>query len=284
MTNPPDDASRDYARVAEAIAYLHAHRRDQPDLAALARHLYLSEAHLQRLFTRWAGISPKRFLQSLTLADARARLAATRDMPCDVLSLSLDSGLSSPGRLHDLFVTLDAMSPGEAKSGGLGLTIHYGVHPTPFGPALIARSARGVCRLHFMQAGEDAAAMLRIDWPRATLRDDPATTVPVIAAMFRNAQPDAPLTLWLKGSNFQFQVWRALLAIPSGGLTTYRTLAERIGQPDAARAVGNAIAANPIACLIPCHRVIRANGTSGGYRWGAVRKAAIQAWESGGEG
>ncbi|WP_310446885.1 methylated-DNA--[protein]-cysteine S-methyltransferase [Thiobacillus sp.] len=280
MTKLPADSSRDYARIAEAIAWLHAHRREQPDLAALARHLNLSEPHLQRLFTRWAGISPKWFLQTLTLEYARTQLAATRD----VLSLSLAAGLSGPGRLHDLFVTLDAVSPGEAKSGGLGLTIRHGVHPTPFGEALIAASARGICKLHFLADGDDPESLLRADWPFATLHADAAATAPLIATIFHAARPTAPLALWVKGSNFQFQVWRALLAIPPGGLTTYRTLAETIGHPRAARAVGNAVAANPLAYLIPCHRVIRESGALGGYRWGLVRKNAIQGWESGGDG
>jgi AraC family transcriptional regulator of adaptative response/methylated-DNA-[protein]-cysteine methyltransferase len=280
MTTPLADPNRDYARIAEAIAYLHAHRRDQPDLTTLARHLNLSEAHLQRLFTRWAGISPKRFLQTLTLEYARARLDATRD----VLSLSLAAGLSGPGRLHDLFVTLDAVSPGEAKSGGLGLTIRYGVHPTPFGEALIAASARGICRLHFLADGDDPESLLRGDWPFAILHADAAATAPLIATIFGAVRPTAPLALWVKGSNFQFQVWRALLAIPPGGLASYRRLAEGIGQPRAARAVGNAVAANPLAYLIPCHRAIRETGAPGGYRWGVSRKAAIQCWESGGVG
>ncbi len=280
MTTPLADSSRDYARIAEAIEYLREHRRAQPDLAALARHLHLSEPHLQRLFTRWAGISPKRFLQSLTLEYARARLDATHD----VLSLSLEAGLSGPGRLHDLFVTLDAVSPGEAKSGGHGLTIRYGVHPTPFGNALIARTERGICKLHFLAENETPELLLRADWPHATLLADAAATASLIATIFGAVRPTAPLALWVKGSNFQFQVWRALLAIPPGGLATYRILAEGIGQPRAARAVGNAVAANPLAYLIPCHRVIRETGAPGGYRWGVVRKTAIQCWESGGAG
>lgn len=279
MTTPSVDPSRDYARIAEAIAYLHAHRRDQPDLATLAQHLNLSEAHLQRLFTHWAGISPKRFLQSLTLDYARARLDATRDL----LSLSLEAGLSGPGRLHDLFVTLDAVSPGEAKSGGLGLVIRYGVHPTPFGETLIAFSTRGICKLHFLAAGEDPELLLRTDWPHASLQVDAIATAALVATIFHATHPAAPLALWIKGSNFQFQVWRALLAIPPGGLATYRTIAEGIGHPRAARAVGNAVAANPLAYLIPCHRVIRESGALGGYRWGLIRKSAIQGWESGRE-
>lgn len=280
MSTPFTDSSRDYARIAEAIAFLGAHRREQPDLSALARHLRLSESHLQRLFTRWAGISPKRFLQSLTLDYARAQLDATHDL----LNLSLDAGLSGPGRLHDLFVTLDAVSPGEAKSRGLGLTIRYGVHPTPFGDALIATTERGICKLHFQEDGAAPEPLLHADWPCATLRVDRAATAPLIAAIFGACRPAAPLALWVKGSNFQFQVWRALLAIPPGRLTTYRTLAAGIGHPRAARAVGNAVAANPLAYLIPCHRVIRETGAPGGYRWGVVRKTAIQCWESGGAG
>lgn len=276
------DSSRDYARVAEAIAWLSAHRREQPDLAALARQLQLSEMHVQRLFTRWAGISPKRFLQSLTLDYARSQLAATRDL----LNLSFDAGLSGPGRLHDLFVTLDAVTPGEAKSGGLDVSIRYGVHPTPFGDALIAASARGICKLHFLAPGDRPSSLLRAECPRATLVADAASTAPLVAAIFHAARPAGPLALWVKGSNFQIQVWRALLAIPSGRLASYRAIAQGIGRPHAARAVGNAIAANPLAYLIPCHRVIRESGALGGYRWGLARKAAIQGWESvrGGDG
>lgn len=277
---PAPDPVTDYARVADAIAWLRAHRGAQPELAALARHLQLSEAHVQRLFTRWAGISPKRFLQSLTLADARARLAATRD----VLSLSLEAGLSGPGRLHDLFVTLEAVSPGEAKSGGQGLTIRYGVQPTPFGDALLAHTERGLCRLHFLARDETPEALLRADWPHARLRIDTAATAALAASIFAAARRTAPLALWVRGSNFQFQVWRALLAIPPGGLATYRDLATAIGRPRAARAVGNAVAANPLAYLIPCHRVIRETGVLGGYRWNETRKAAIQLWERGGAG
>lgn len=277
MIPPLAESGRDYTRIAEAIAYLHAHRRDQPDLATLAQHLNLSEAHLQRLFTHWAGISPKRFLQSLTLDYARARLNTTHDL----LNLSLEAGLSGPGRLHDLFVTLDALSPGEAKSGGLGLVICFGVHPTPFGEALIAFSTRGICKLHFLTEGEDPESLLHTDWPHATFQADAVATAPLVATIFHAARPTAPLALWVKGSNFQFQVWRALLAIPPGGLVTYQTLAEGIGHPRAARAVGNAVAANPLAYLIPCHRVIRESGALGGYRWGLARKAAIQGWEFG---
>ncbi len=276
---PASSPATDYARIAEAIDWLRTHRHAQPDLAALARHMHLSEAHLQRLFTRWAGISPKRFLQSLTLADARARLLDARDL----LDLSLSVGLSGPGRLHDLFVTFEAVSPGEARTGGAGVTLRWGVHATPFGDALGATSARGVCALHFLD-GTDLLAPLRTDWPNARLAHDPAATAPVVARLFGRGVPDAPLALWLKGSNFQLQVWRALLAIPPGQLASYAALAEAVGKPRAARTVGSAVAANPLAVLIPCHRVIHATGTPSPYRWGATRKTAIQLWELGGEG
>lgn len=276
---PASDHRTDYARVADAIDWLRTHRHAQPELAELARHMHLSEAHVQRLFTRWAGISPKRFLQSLTLASARERLLG----PADLLAISGDLGLSGPGRLHDLFVTFEAMSPGEARSGGAGQQLHWGVHDTPFGEALIATSPRGVCAVHFLAEGEAPTARLQNDWPNARLEHRPDTTAATATALFRAARP-APLALWLKGSNFQLQVWRALLAIPPGRLTSYGALAATLGQPNAARAVGHAVAANPLAVCIPCHRVIRASGLPSAYRWGEARKAAIQAWELGGEG
>ena len=275
---PAPSPAEDYARVADAIAWLRAHRRNQPDLATLAQHLNLSQAHVQRLFTRWAGISPKRFLQSLTLDYVRSRLLDAQDL----LGLSLDAGLSGPGRLHDLFVTFEAVSPGEAKSGGTGVTLTWGVHPTPFGDALVAASVRGVCTLHFLADGENPAMLLEREWPNATRIQDPAGTAATVAALFRRGPLAAPVALWVKGSNFQLQVWRALLAIPPGRLASYSTLAERLGNPNAARAVGNAVAANPLALLIPCHRVIRESGAISAYRWGETRKLAIQVWESGG--
>lgn len=272
---PAPNPTEDYARIADAIAWLVAHARAQPSLADLAKHLDLSEAHLQRLFTRWAGISPKRFLQSLTLDFARSRLL---DAP-DLLDLSLDAGLSGPGRLHDLFVTVEAVSPGEAKSGGTGVTLHWGVHPTPFGPALIAASPRGVCKLHFLAPGDAPAELLAHEWPRATRVHAPAVTASTAVALFRRDAPRAPVALWVKGSNFQLQVWRALLAIPPGRLASYSSLAAHLGKPEAARAVGNAVAANPLAVLIPCHRVIRESGAISAYRWGETRKRALQVWE-----
>ncbi|MBD2234246.1 methylated-DNA--[protein]-cysteine S-methyltransferase [Phormidium tenue FACHB-1052] len=267
-----------YRQVAEAIAFLRQHHLDQPDLATVARHVHLSEYHFQRLFTQWAGISPKRFLQNLTVDYAKAKIAETKSL----LDLTGDVGLSSPGRLHHLFVTLEAMSPGEFKAGGAGLKICYGIHATPFGPCLLAKTARGICNLHFLDAAhrETAEHLLRIEWPKATLIVDQPGTADACNRIF-TPDPDRPLALAVKGTNFQIQVWRALLQIPSGGLTTYQGLAEAIGRPTAARAVGNAIGRNPVGYLIPCHRVIRASGEWGGYRWGSARKTLLLGWEAG---
>lgn len=275
-----DSRSRDYARIARAIAFLRSHAVEQPDLAAAARHVHLSEHYFQRLFTRWAGVSPKRFLQFLTVEHAKARLARC----VSVLDAADSAGLSSGGRLHDLFVTLEAMSPGEFKSGGAGLAIRYGVHPSPFGPCLIAATDRGICGVQFlddMKPG-NAAALLRQQWPRAELCCDTDFARVLAARIFDPlaARADRPLALLVRGTNFQIQVWRALLALPVGGLTTYRDVAQRIGHPGAARAVGNAVASNPVAYLIPCHRVIRESGEFGNYRWGEPRKAAMLGWEA----
>jgi AraC family transcriptional regulator of adaptative response/methylated-DNA-[protein]-cysteine methyltransferase len=268
--------ARDYERIARAIEYLRRHAGDQPDLAAAARHVHLSEHHFQRLFTRWAGVSPKRFVQFLTVEHAKSYLAATRG----VLDAAGAVGLSGPGRLHDLFVTLEAMSPGEYKAGGAGLAIRYGVHDSPFGPALIAITARGICALNFV--GGAGVERLRRDWPDAELRWDPDATAPVAERVFRPLAlpPGRALALLVKGSNFQVKVWRALLELPLGSLATYGDIAARIGAPGSARAIGTAIGANPVAWLIPCHRVIRASGALGGYRWGAERKAAMLGWEA----
>jgi AraC family transcriptional regulator of adaptative response/methylated-DNA-[protein]-cysteine methyltransferase len=270
--------ARDYGRVARAIEYLRRNATGQPDLFAAARHVHLSEHHFQRLFTRWAGVSPKRFVQFLTLEHAKACLAATRG----VLDLAGAVGLSGPGRLHDLFVTLEAMSPGEYIAGGAGLAIRYGVHESPFGAALVAMTPRGICGLHFVDGSSEGIERLRRNWPDAELRQDPATTAPVAERIFRplSAPPGRALALLVKGTNFQVKVWRALLELPLGSLATYGDVAARIGAPGSARAVGTAIGANPVAWLIPCHRVIRESGALGGYRWGTERKAAMLGWEA----
>ncbi len=270
---------QDYQRIVSAIGYLRAHHDEQPDLATLARHTGLSEHHFQRLFTRWAGVSPKRFLQHLTLEDARQRLAASRS----VLDLSGELGLSGGGRLHDLFVTVEAMSPGEARSGGAGLDIHWGLHDSPFGPALIASTHRGICALHFLDdKQQDPAALLGGDWPEARLKHSDSATRGLAQRIFAplDGRRREPLALLLKGSNFQLQVWRALLRLPPGALTSYGDLATALDAPTAARAIGSAVGANRIGWLIPCHRVIRAGGEITGYRWGSSRKAAMLGWEA----
>lgn len=282
---PPIDgvahqAGTDYRRVERAIAFLRAERPCQPDLGRLAAHLGLSESRTQRLFSRWAGVSPKRFLQFLTVQYAKERMAQTGDL----LGLSLSAGLSGPGRLHDLFVTMEAMSPGEYRRAASGLVVRYGCGDTPFGTALIAFTTRGICHLSFVEwaALETAVAGLRPAWPQARLqRDDPAAAG-LLRRVFNAAGRDAAagLSLWVTGSNFQIQVWRALLQVPSAGLLSYRQLASLAGSPAAARAVGSALARNPVAYLIPCHRVLRESGDFGVYHWGGERKAAICAWEA----
>jgi AraC family transcriptional regulator of adaptative response/methylated-DNA-[protein]-cysteine methyltransferase len=272
--------SATYGRMAEAIAFMRQHHRSQPDLKTIAQAVHLSEYHFQRVFTQWAGISPKRFLQYLTVEYAKGRIAETENL----LSLTAEAGLSSPGRLHDLFVSLEAMSPGEYKAAGAGLSIRYGLHETPFGQCLIARTDRGICNLQFVEVDARSVtveARLRDQWPAADLVWDPATTAELSDRIFQPRQsPVGPLVLHVKGTNFQIQVWRALLTIPFGGMTTYQGLATAIGRPTAARAIGNAVGRNPIGYLIPCHRVIRGSGELGGYRWGLARKTAMLGWEA----
>lgn len=266
-----------YDRISDAITFIRQHHLEQPNLSTIAQHVNLSDYHFQRLFTQWAGISPKRFLQYLTLDYAKSKI----DQSQNLLALTAESGLSSPGRLHDLFVTLEAMSPGEYRAGGAGLNIRYGIHETPFGYCLIALTPRGICNIHFLPSADEQTSQqqLQTDWPQAKIIHDQTATDKVCDQIF-SASPSSPLTLHLKGTNFQIQVWQALLRIPLGELTTYQTLATAMGKPTAARAIGNAVGRNPIAYLIPCHRVIRGTGELGGYRWGCERKAAMLGWEA----
>ena len=266
-----------YELIRKAIGFIRQHYRSQPNLATIAQHVNLSEYHFQRLFTQWAGISPKRFSQYLTLDYAKSRITQTASL----LELTIESGLSSPGRLHDLFVTLEAMSPGEYKSAGAGLTIRYGIHNTPFGVCLIAVTDRGICNLHFLDTPNRTLAeqQLQSEWPNATIINEPRATEDICAQIFHGSD-QSPLTLHIKGTNFQIQVWQALLKIPLGGLTTYQRVAKSIGKPTAARAIGNAVGRNPVGYLIPCHRVIRGSGELGGYRWGLDRKTVLLGWEA----
>ncbi len=269
----------DFQRVAEAIRFVDAHAVEQPGLAEVARRLGLSEFHFHRLFRRWAGVTPKDFLQVLTLARAKRLLADSASL----LDASLTLGLSGAGRLHDLFLGLEAMTPGAFKNGGAGLTIDWKILPTPFGDALFAATGKGLCALAFVDGAEAAAPteFLHSRWPAARFRENRAGVAAYareVSARMRGAV-ERPLSLAPRGTAFQVKVWQALLAIPEGRVTTYREIAAAIGQPSAVRAVGAAVGANPIAYLIPCHRVIRATGAVGDYRWGAERKTALLAVE-----
>ena len=267
--------SDDYLRIEQAILYLENHFKDQPNLEEVSSNIGLSEYHFQRLFTRWAGVSPKRFLQFLTKEGAKELL----DKSENLLDTTHQVGLSSLGRLHDLFVTTEAVSPGEYKSRGGGVTIRYGLHASPFGKCLVAVTERGICHLSFVQTSEgDAIDNLVAEWKSAQMIEDRLFTAPLVEPIF-DLNSRSRLNIHLRGTNFQLKVWEALLQIPTGAVTTYAGLAERIGQPTAARPVGTAVGHNPIAVLIPCHRVIRKAGDFGNYRYGSLRKKALLARE-----
>ncbi len=269
----------DYDRIAKAIAYIVARAGNLPSLEDIAAHLNLNPFHFQRLFSRWVGVTPKRFLQVLTLERAKQLLSESRP----VLDVSHELGLGSGSRLYDHFVHLEAITPGEFKQDRLGLSIDYGVHETPFGEAFIATTERGVCQLGFLEF-EDLNEQIRTvtgNWPQAEVNLDQAGTAPTADAIFsREGKSDRPLSIAVSGTNFQVSVWKALLRIPPGTVTSYNQVAAAIDKPSSARAVGTAVGANPIAFLIPCHRVIRKSGGLGGYHWGETRKHAIHAWES----
>jgi AraC family transcriptional regulator of adaptative response/methylated-DNA-[protein]-cysteine methyltransferase len=266
-----------YRIVADAIAYIRGHARRQPSLAEIAASAGLSEYHLQRVFSEWAGISPKRFLQYLTKQRARRALRGT----ADVLSASLDAGLSGPGRLHDLMVSCEAMTPGEIRKHGGGVVVSYGAAPTPFGEALLGWTPRGICYLAFC----DLDYGLRLKelaqaWPAAELLQDSRGAVRLCERIFTAEPQPGKLHLLLRGTNFQIKVWEALLGIGPAELVSYSIFAQKAGRPGAQRAVASAVAANRVGYLIPCHRVIRESGDVGRYHWGSTRKIAIQAWEA----
>ena len=268
----------DYERIASVIEYLNAHIREQPSLQELADQVHLSPFHFQRLFSRWAGTSPKRFLQVLTLELGKQLLQETGSL----LELSDELGLSSSSRLHDHFVQLEAVTPGEYRSRGHGLSLRWGVHATGFGHLFVAVSPKGICRAAFMEQPEDVNAQLAVvqeQWPLATLTEAPATTQPVADVINACGANNTPLSLHVQGTNFQISVWRALLRIPPASAVSYTQIAQAVGSPRASRATGSAIGANPVAFLIPCHRVIQQSGALGGYRWGTVRKQAMQCRE-----
>jgi AraC family transcriptional regulator of adaptative response/methylated-DNA-[protein]-cysteine methyltransferase len=272
--------SDDYSRIEAAILFLEENYQRQPELREVAQSVNLSEFHFQRLFRRWAGISPKRFIQFLTLEHAKKLLEGSHS----VLDATYDAGLSSPGRLHDLFVNFEAMTPGEFKLKGAGLRISYGFHASPFGECLLAVTERGICGLGFVDAGGRAAALRDFQgrWPEAHWEENPSATEPYVSRIFGRRQRNGqrPLTLVLRGTNFQVRVWEALLRIPMGTVVPYEELASSVCSVRATRAVASAVARNPIAFLIPCHRVIRKAGGMGGYHWGLARKKAMLAWEA----
>jgi len=269
----------DYDRIARAIAFITSRVNSQPTLAEIAAHLNISPYHFQRLFCRWAGVTPKRFLQVLTLERAKQLLSESKPL----LEVSNALGLSSGSRLYDHFVQLEAITPGEYKKGGAGLTIEYAVHDTPFGKAFIATTTRGICQFAFLDYSDIDAILSELSskWPHAVFHESYQRTRTVTEAMFnREKKLDRPLSLHVTGTNFQVRVWKALLQIPSGTVVSYSQVALQIGSPRSARAVGTAIGANPVAFLIPCHRIIRQSGNLGGYHWGETRMHAIHAWES----
>jgi AraC family transcriptional regulator of adaptative response/methylated-DNA-[protein]-cysteine methyltransferase len=266
--------------MERAILFLEENYHRQPELREVAQSVHLSEFHFQRLFRRWAGISPKRFIQFMTLEHAKKLLSGSHS----VLDATYDAGLSSPGRLHDLFVKIEAMTPGEFKAQGAGLRISYGFHPSPFGECLLAVTERGICGLGFVGAGGRGAILhdFQSRWPEARWAENPHLTQPYSRRIFGGGKRNGnrPITLVLRGTNFQVKVWEALLKIPMGSVVPYEDLAVRVCSARAARAVGGAVGRNPIAFLIPCHRVIRKAGGIGGYHWGAARKKAMLVWEA----
>ncbi len=284
-TARPDVWQLDYQRIAAAIRWIDEHRQHQPRLADVAAAQHLSPSHLQRTFSRFAGTSPSRFLRWLSATAARDLLREQGT----VLDATHAAGVSSAGRLHDLFVTLDGVTPGELGRGGDGLTIRHAVHPTPLGLAAIAVTDRGVLSLAFHDEVDAAAVEVRASdelaatWPNARHRPDAEATRAVadhLAAAVEGAASDRPLTATVVGTNLQLKVWEALLSLPSGSVTTYGEVARATGRPDAVRAVATAVGRNPVATLIPCHRVLRATGELGGYRWGTTRKRMLLAREA----
>ena len=266
--------SSDYDRIRDAILYIEEHAAEQPTLDDVAAHVGLSPHHLQRLFQRWAGVSPKRFLQHLTAARAKELLRESQP----VLDTAFAVGLSGSGRLHDLIVTTEAMTPGEYKSHGQGVDVVYGVHSTPFGTCVLGQTPRGVCFLRFVDPHDIEAATtgLAEEWRGASLTRDDDETRPAAETIFHLAEGDrTPLSVYLRGTNFQLKVWEGLLSVPEGSAISYGDLARRVEMPTATRAVASAVGANPIAYLIPCHRVLRSSGALGGYRWGTDRKLVM---------
>ncbi|MBI5154236.1 methylated-DNA--[protein]-cysteine S-methyltransferase [Candidatus Poribacteria bacterium] len=268
----------DYVRIEKSLRFLAQNFQNQPSLPEVAAAAGLSEYHFQRLFAEWAGVSPKKFVEYLTVEYAKGLLASQEP----VLETAFQTGLSGPGRLHDHFITIEAMTPGEYGRGGAGLTIRWGIAPSPFGKCLVARTERGICGIEFVdEESSRTTALLRDRWPRASFVEDSSAAEELAGHLFGNdpGSGPSPIQLHVRGTNFQIQVWKALLNIPAGRACTYGSLAAGLGKPGGSRAVGQALARNPAAVLIPCHRVIRSLGVIGQYRWGEERKRLILAWE-----
>lgn len=273
-------AALDYRRIEQAITYLVEHFREHPSLKEVAESVAMSEYHFQRVFSRWVGISPKRFLQYLTIEYAKSLLEHSRS----VLDVTYESGLSSPGRLHDLFITCEAMTPGDYKQRGAGLDIEYAFLPSPFGECLLMRTEKGICGLAFVQSGGRQAVLdsFHRRWHAARFREHREQLAPLVERIFNPALHAAkePLYLHVRGTNFQIKVWQALLRIPVGAVVSYHDLAQVLGMPQASRAVGSAVGQNPISFLIPCHRILRKNAQISGYAWGPNRKRIMLGWEA----
>jgi AraC family transcriptional regulator of adaptative response/methylated-DNA-[protein]-cysteine methyltransferase len=278
---PQNAALRDYDSVRRAIAYISEHWRGQPTIEAVADAAGVTPDELHHLFRRWAGLTPKGFMQALTLDHAKSLLRGS----ASVLDAALDSGLSGPGRLHDLFVTHEAMSPGEWKTGGAGMTLRFGFHPSPFGTAIVIASGRGLAGLAFADPGEEQAALadLQQRWPRAIYLEDHPGTAALAQRIFdpKLWRPDQPLRVTLIGTDFEVRVWETLLKIPMGRAVCYSDIANKIRAPKASRAVGAAVGKNPISFVVPCHRALGKNGALTGYHWGITRKQAMIGWEAG---
>jgi len=277
-TDTPLLSATDYARIEHAIVFLHDQFREQPSLQTIASEVDLSPAHFNRLFSRWAGITPKQFVQRLTLDAAKQPLMEAHS----VMRASLDAGLSGPGRLHDLFITLEAITPGEFKSRGAGLQFQYGIADSPFGACALIWNERGLMQLDFVDCTsiDQRIEQLKSQWPAAIFTQNDAGAAEYMNRLWQwQHSPTQPLRLIARGTNFQLQVWRALLKLGHTGFTHYGVLASQLQKPGAARAIGNAVGANPLPWLIPCHRVLRANGGLGGYSGGLHRKKVILSWE-----
>jgi AraC family transcriptional regulator of adaptative response/methylated-DNA-[protein]-cysteine methyltransferase len=267
-----------YTRIAEAIDYIRLHFKEQPSLEDIAAQINLSPFHFQRLFTDWAGVSPKQFLQFISVGYAKQLL---KEKQTTLFDAAEETGLSGTGRLHDLFVNIEGMTPGEYKNGGEQLSITYSFEESPFGKIIVASTMKGICYIAFIKDEQKSVEELQANFPQASLQENEnqlhKKALRIFAQDWNNSDP---IKLHLKGTDFQLKVWEALLKIPVGGLTTYGSIAEQIKNPNASRAVGTAIGSNPIAFLIPCHRVIQSSGIIGGYMWGPTRKTAIIGWEA----